>query len=60
VVTGGQAFAWNPSIEGTKSEDTILLDETGRHVLTEIAGWPSLPVNINGQALLRPAILEVT
>jgi antitoxin VapB len=53
VVAAGQAFAWNPSIAGTKSEDTILVGEAGNEVLTAMDGWPLLE---NG----RPAILEVT
>jgi antitoxin VapB len=52
VVAAGQAFAWNPSIAGTKSEDTLLVGEQGNEVLTAIDDWPLLP---NG----RPAILEV-
>jgi Xaa-Pro dipeptidase len=36
----GQVFAWNPSITGTKSEDTILVGEDGNEILTQIAGWP--------------------
>lgn len=53
LVAAGQAFAWNPSIAGTKSEDTILVGEAGNEVLTAIDGWP---LRANG----RPAILEVT
>lgn len=52
IVASGQAFAWNPSIAGAKSEDTLLVGERGNDVLTVIEGWPLLP---NG----RPAILEV-
>lgn len=60
VVAAGQAFAWNPSIAGTKSEDTILVDETGHEVVTEIEHWPTLEVPLAGRAALRrPAILEV-
>ncbi len=57
VVCAGQAFAWNPSIAGCKSEDTILVRETKNIVLTAIAGWPTLPVMVNGQVFDRPAIL---
>ena len=60
VVTAGQVYAWNPSITGTKSEDTILVGERGNDVLTAIPGWPSLKVELDdGQKLARPAILEV-
>ncbi|MDT8304742.1 MAG: hypothetical protein RRC07_02300 [Anaerolineae bacterium] len=35
----GQVFAWNPSIAGTKSEDTILAGESGNEILTAMDGW---------------------
>jgi antitoxin VapB len=59
-VAAGQAFAWNPSITGTKSEDTILVSENGREVITQIEGWPLIEVEVEGQMYERPAILEVT
>jgi Xaa-Pro aminopeptidase len=56
----GQACAWNPSITGTKSEDTILVGAAENEVLTAIDGWPLLPVMLwDGRTLARPAILEV-
>jgi len=54
-----QAFAWNPSITGTKSEDTILVVEMGYQNLTEMEGWPIIPTEINGQIITRPDILEI-
>lgn len=59
IVVAGQAYAWNPSITGTKSEDTILVGEEKNEILTEIAGWPAISIEINGQVYQRPAILEV-
>ncbi len=60
VVSAGQAYAWNPSITGTKSEDTILVGESGNEVLTAMPGWPGQLVTVDGQTLHRPAILEIT
>lgn len=57
-VQAGQVFAWNPSIAGVKSEDTILINENGNEVLTTIPGWPMVEARVNGQTFLRPAILE--
>ena len=51
VIGDRQAFAWNPTVQGTKSEDTVILDGTVR-VITQMPDWPQ----IEG----RPAILEVT
>jgi len=59
VVSVGQVYAWNPSITGTKSEDTILVDDEGNEVLTSIDGWPTLTVTVDGQEHTRPAILEI-
>lgn len=59
-VQAGQAYAWNPSITGTKSEDTILVGAEGQpnEVITTTPGWPMIDVSIDGQAYPRPAIWE--
>ena len=54
----GQAFAWNPSITGTKSEDTILVGEHKNEIITEMTDWPTIDVQIGSQIIKRPAILE--
>jgi len=59
IVSVGQAYAWNPSITGVKSEDTILVGQENNEILTEIANWPTLSVAVDGQTIQRPAILEV-
>lgn len=59
AVRRSQAFAWNPSITGAKSEDTILVGESDNEVLTAIQDWPSISVMIDGREILRPAILEI-
>ena len=58
-VAAGNAFAWNPSITGTKSEDTILVGEQGNEILTVIPEWPEEPVLVGGREIYRPAILEI-
>lgn len=53
-----QAFAWNPSICGTKSEDTILLTEDGPEVLTAPGeDWPTIEVELEDQTLRRADML---
>jgi len=59
VVKAGQAYAWNPSITGTKSEDSILVNKDGADILTEIPGWPALSIEVDGQRIPRPATLEI-
>ena len=53
-VLADQCFAWNPSIRGVKSEDTILATETGPEILTVTADWPRMPTE---RGIERPAIL---
>jgi Xaa-Pro aminopeptidase len=58
VVREGQAYAWNPSITGTKIEDSILVGANDNIVVTAITGWPMIPMDIGGKVYERPAILE--
>jgi len=59
VVSLGQAYAWNPTITGTKSEDTVLVGQNNNEVLTRIPGWPVLTVETGEIQVERPAILEI-
>ncbi|MBI3990887.1 MAG: M24 family metallopeptidase [Candidatus Omnitrophica bacterium] len=54
-----QAFAWNPSITGTKSEDTTIAMPDNTEFVSETPGWPMLEVEYNGKILKRPDILKV-
>jgi len=58
-VSVGQVFAWNPSITGVKSEDSILVGVNENEVLTRITGWPTTKVRLDGHEIERPAILEI-
>jgi len=53
----GQVLTWNPSITGTKSEDTILITNGGSEVLTRTGSWPELNIDLPMGTLRRPAIL---
>ncbi|MBN1808020.1 MAG: M24 family metallopeptidase [Planctomycetes bacterium] len=57
LVLANQAFAWNPSITGTKSEDTILASGSGQEILTPAIDWPLLDHSIRGRPVQRPDIL---
>ena len=59
IVAAGQAYAWNPSIAGTKSEDTILVGAESNEVITAIDGWPTLTIEVAGQSIVRSAVLEL-
>lgn len=53
-----QAVAWNPSIAGTKAEDTVIVDGDELDVVTACSGnWPTLDVTVDGTTRQRPDIL---
>lgn len=55
----GQAYAWNPSITGCKSEDTILVGDTENEIISAIPDWPVITTVVGKKEYARPAILEV-
>jgi antitoxin VapB len=57
VVTPVQAFAWNPSITGSKVEETCVLHEDDRlEIVTASPAWPSIEANVRGQRILIPDV----
>jgi Xaa-Pro aminopeptidase len=58
-ISAGQALAWNPSLEGVKCEDTILVTDNGWELLTESKNWPTIAIPVGATLVARPAILEV-
>ncbi len=56
-VAENQAFCWNPSITGTKSEDTILVNNDGFEFITGPVIFPSREITVNGHTYRRAAPL---
>jgi Xaa-Pro aminopeptidase len=59
VVCENQGFAWNPSITGAKSEDTMLATTGGPDILSPPTLFPVIEMEVGGFAFRRPAILEL-
>ena len=57
IIGENQAFAWNPSIGGVKSEDTILVKRDGQQILTRTGHFPETEIMVNGKKVPRPGIL---
>ena len=58
LIQENQAFTWNPSLPGTKSEDTILATAKGIEMITHPVLYPTLSLTVEGISFIRPAILE--
>jgi len=57
VVMLNQAYAWNPSIAGIKSEDTILVNEKNNEIVSEDKDWPLVKIELDNNIIYRPGIL---
>jgi len=59
VVKSHQAFAWNPSITGTKVEETCILSDNGIEILTASPDFPRITTEIEGIEYSSPGVLSV-
>ncbi|MEP7074178.1 MAG: M24 family metallopeptidase [Acidobacteriota bacterium] len=59
IVTANQAFAWNPSITGTKVEETCIVTERGIEIITASPDFPQILNVVNGREYLSPGILTI-
>ena len=58
IIQENQAFCWNPSISGTKSEDTMLATSNGLVLLSKPVKFPMIEMEIEGYTFQRPGMLE--
>lgn len=55
----GHAVAWNPTVQGSKAEDTFLVGENENEMITNSSTWPMIEVAAPDGTLTRPGILTV-
>jgi antitoxin VapB len=54
-----QAFAWNPSLDGAKVEDTILLHNGSIEVITRTSELPSVETLVDGTKYSSAGVLRI-
>lgn len=59
TVFQNQAFAWNPSITGTKAEETALISGDKIEIITATDNFPAIAVETGGCEYLAPGILSL-
>jgi antitoxin VapB len=59
TVHENQAFAWNPSITGTKTEETIIVRGDETKIITMTPDFPQISVEIEGCEYLSPDVLSL-
>jgi Xaa-Pro aminopeptidase len=57
VIQEGDIIAHNPTIKGTKIEDSILIQDGRYEVLTLTESWPVKEISYGGMTMKRPEIL---
>jgi Xaa-Pro aminopeptidase len=60
VVQARQAFAWNPTITGTKIEDTALVIGDDVEMLTTTPDWPLVSVGTDARAIRASDVWRLT
>jgi Xaa-Pro dipeptidase len=59
VVLNRQAFAWNPSVTGSKVEETCIAFDNGVEIITASPDWPTIRIKEAGTEYLLPDALEL-
>lgn len=59
VVRSNQAFAWNPSVSGAKTEETCIAFDEGVEVISRSPDWPQISIELAGREYLSPDVLSL-
>jgi hypothetical protein len=53
-----EAFAWNPNLQGAKTEDTVILHGGNIEILTETPRLPEVETSLNGIQYRSASVLQ--
>lgn len=56
ILRDNEAYAFNPSIQGAKIEDTILIHNDNIEVLTHTGDYAYVTINVNGATYMKPTV----
>jgi len=59
IVQTNQAFAWNPTVTGSKAEETCIASAEGVEVITKSPDWPQITVPVEGREYTSPDVLSL-
>ncbi|HEX8557066.1 MAG TPA: M24 family metallopeptidase [Pyrinomonadaceae bacterium] len=59
VVRDAQAFAWNPTVTGSKVEETCVASAGGVEILTTSPGWPQISSRLDGREYQSPDVMSL-
>ena len=59
IVQPDQAFAWNPTVTGSKAEETCVTTAAGVEILTTTPNWPQIAVPSEGGEYFSPDVLPL-
>ena len=59
LIRVGEAYAFNPSIQGAKTEDTVLLTDNELEVLTYTGNYSYVEVEVDGITHIKPTVYVV-
>jgi len=57
TVRANEVYAFNPSLQGSKCEDTILVTESGIEVMSHTGNYAYVNCEINGTTIQKPTVL---
>ena len=59
LVRKDEAYAFNPTIQGSKCEDTVLVTENGIEIMTYTGNYAYVTCDIDGERLMMPTVYVV-
>jgi len=59
TVRKNQAFAWNPTVAGTKTEETFIISDDSLEIITASPNFPQARIETDGREIVLPDVLSL-